>query len=250
MSDLTLITAAVAAAASAGFLAALALSLVLGLSCLGLRRKLRTLRRGLASANGVREAQAARLSTLYSQKAGLTFENARLRGRVRDLVFLYCSEKAKLTFRNAALSARIQELLLQRRTLGCALFDALDELNAQALALSAARIEARSANRQRYAAEARAERCASELEEVEAENSRLRRRAEASRAYPLALVPTAVSLDAYEIDLGVVSDLLLPGETLAVGAEIKIDITVGVEGDGDEDRPAPGRVIEFRPAAA
>ena len=119
MSDLTLITAAVAAASSFGFLAALALSLVLFLTCLSLRRKARLLQRALDRANRDKREQSVQLARLGSEKAGLCFQNARLVGQVRDLG-------------------------LQRRVLGFALFDAVDEL-------SAAEVELRSANRQLHA---------------------------------------------------------------------------------------------------
>lgn len=134
MPDLDLLNTAVAAAASVGVLGCLAVTIILGLICRGLYRKSRRLQRELDAAKESKQALLTTLQQSYRDKALLTFYNASLRGRVR-------------------------ELLSQRRALGFALVFADDEIDRLDT-------ELRSANRRLHAADLRSCRQAGDLHET------------------------------------------------------------------------------------
>lgn len=133
MTDFNLINSAVAAA-SFGFLASLAVTLILALVCRGLYRKALGLQRELDAAKESKRVLMGTLHQSYLEKARLTVENARLAGRIRDL-------------------------LLQRRALGFALFYSDDEI-------AGLKSELRSTNRQLLAAHCRNGRVIAERDEA------------------------------------------------------------------------------------
>ncbi|HEX8556679.1 MAG TPA: hypothetical protein VF668_01180 [Pyrinomonadaceae bacterium] len=216
MTDLTLITAAVAAASAAGFLFTLALAALLTLTVTGLARKARRLQRELSQATSLKRGQAATIRRLSREKASLTFENARL-------------------------DAAVSDLLTQRRVLGFALFDVVDELEATEADL-------RSANRQRLSEQKRGDRIledlckansrAADLAEsldmtqsmfvaAQAEKRRLRREVEELEG-ELGGLDVQAWLDRI-CPVPALSDFLLPDERLSV--EVSIEQVESSAGD-------------------
>lgn len=217
MNDLNLINTAVAAATSIGFLASLAVTLILALACRGLYLKARRLQRELDAAKESKRVLMGTLHQSYLEKARLTVEKARLAGRIRDL-------------------------LLQRRALGFALFYADD-------AITLLGSELRSANRQLAAAHCRNGRLAAERDEARvALGSAERRLRWARQDYALGRAvfspagrPVSLNIDV-RLDINPAQLFVTPAKPIQAAPRNFVMVTPGAA------VPEPASIVESRPA--
>lgn|GEM_PF-4129614 len=165
---INLFTTLAAVSGTTGVLVALLIDPVLLLVVAGLIRKVRRLQRQLRAE---RQTHNEQITAGYLEQSRLHGDNMQLRNWQALLEDAHCY----LSERLATLSARVGDLTVQRHALGMELFDCMAELET-------AEQEARSANRQLWAAERALKAAREDVQRVEcllrgaqAENRRLRR---------------------------------------------------------------------------